>query len=72
MEKMWHQLEGVTMKLSATEEALERRVGPLERLWDWRRRRIGRLWSNHRSRVCGQRWRTGARRLRRSSERLWV
>jgi hypothetical protein len=56
------QIEGAFIKLGETEDAVEGRVGPLER----RRRRIGRLGSNQKSQLCRKRW------LRRSGEKLRI
>jgi chromosome segregation ATPase len=61
------QIEDVMIKLSESEETVERRAGPLERA------ALGLAETKDRmSRVCGQRRRTGARSLQTSGRRLPV
>jgi hypothetical protein len=56
MGKVRRQIEGVMIKSSETEEAVERGLVRWSgRRWDWPRRRIGHLRSNQMSQVCGQR-----------------
>jgi predicted nucleic acid-binding Zn-ribbon protein len=63
----------VRRQINETEEAVERRVGPLEQaVLGLVEAKIGRLGSNQMSQVCGRRWQTTARRSRRSGETLRV